>query len=249
MNNHPLKQTTGLTPLPYTWLTVVYFCCWLLAAKLTKGEEIIWLSFLLLIWEMKFIQTFHGEIKNHMKKQAVLGDRAWTWDQPEHDLSQTLHQAFLWNLISALLKETSPVPAPAGHWWSVSHSWGSRGQGCPGAAGGTPVTPSRAPEQPCQCWTLSSCPQRRDSSVPNNTKLCLILLQRRWSEVQRPWHPMDKSKAQVHTLFLCGASAHHVPQQLSWKNTWFWPTEGSGRNKEASKQNHFQPSPSGKGLN
>lgn len=113
----------------------------------------------------------------------------------------------------------------------------------------TPLTPSRAPEQPCQCWTFSSCPQRRDSSVPHNTNLCLILLERRWSKVERPWHPMDKSKTQVHTLFLCGSSAHHVLQQLSWKNTWFWPTGGSGRNKGASKQNHFQPSPSSKGLN
>lgn len=83
MNNPPLKQAKGLILLPYTWLTVVY---WLLADKL-PGEEIIQFSLLLLIWETKFIQTFHGEIKNHMKKQALLGDRPWTWDQLEHDLS------------------------------------------------------------------------------------------------------------------------------------------------------------------
>lgn len=29
----------------------------------------------------------------------------------------------------------------------------------------TPLTPPRAPE-PCQCWTSSSCPQRRDTSCP-----------------------------------------------------------------------------------
>lgn len=30
----------------------------------------------------------------------------------------------------------------------------------------TPWTPSRATDQPCQCWTSSSCPQRRGTARP-----------------------------------------------------------------------------------
>lgn len=47
MNNPRLKQAKGLILLPYTRLTVVY-PYWLLADK-SPGEEIIQLTFLLLI--------------------------------------------------------------------------------------------------------------------------------------------------------------------------------------------------------
>lgn len=124
-----------------------------------------------------------------MKKQAVLGDRAWTWDQPEHDLSWTLHQTFLWNLISTLLKETSPVPDPVGHWWPVSHSWGSRGQRCPGAAGGTPhpMDTFQSHWSALPVLDFQQLPTEK-RHCPSHTTPTFVWFYQRWSEVERPWH-------------------------------------------------------------
>lgn len=76
--------------------------------------------------------------------------------------------------------------------------------------------------------------------VPHDTNLCLILLERRWSKVEGPWHraghPMGKSKAQVHTLFQCGPLHVTCFTSSAEKILGFDPQKGQeGTKRQASK--------------
>lgn len=103
----------------------------------------------------------------------------------------------------------------------------------------TPWTPSRATDQPCQCWTSSSCPQRRGTARPTRHQPLFDFTRdgERWRDpgtgLDTPWtsqKPTYRHYSSVEPLHImcCGSSAE--------KTLGFDPQKGQeGAKRQASK--------------
>lgn len=222
------------------------------------------LSFLLLIWESKLIQTFHGEIQNHMKKQAVLDTRSAGACLIIH-LSADLTVKFNFNCPKRNFTNWQTQLeklTPGQHCWSQGQ--GSHGDRLQSAA--QPCSQGRSRKEPTCHWR---CPQllsnsasgalavvaHRGEAPPSPqqhkafwfwffTEERMVRGESLWHTAGHPWiqqAPKYVCQFGRTPLYITGSSA-----MIRWKNTGLWPKQRSGRNKQASK--HLQPSPESKGL-